>query len=90
VSRGKFAQAVPEFQTALAFAQTSSYEIIRQETVIHALRGIGTSYWHMHNYKEAQQWFVKAQAVQRKSGRAWIATLDQEVERVKALAAGQQ
>jgi hypothetical protein len=90
VSEGKFPQAVPEFQTALTFAEASSYEVIRQETVVHALRSIGTAYWHQHNYKEAQQWFLRAQAVQRKSGKAWVATLDEEVERVKALAATQQ
>ena len=87
--QGKFAQAVPEFQIALTFAQTSSYDVIRQETVIHALRAMGTAYWHTRNYKEAQQWFLKAQAVQRKSGKVWVGTLDAEVERVKALAASQ-
>src|SRR6185436_19527709 len=82
VSQGKSSQAVPEFQIALAFAQTSSYDLIRQETVIHALRAIGTCYWHMRRYKEAVPWFLQAQEVQRKSGKAWIATLDDELQRV--------
>jgi hypothetical protein len=41
----------------------------------------------MGNYGEAQQWLLKAQAVQRKSGQVWLPTLDQEVERIKVLAA---
>ena len=89
MAQQKFAQAVPEFQTALAFAQHSSYEVVRQETVIHALRAIGTAYWHLRNYKEAQPWFLRAQEVQRKSGKVWVGTLDAEVERVKALATSQ-
>jgi hypothetical protein len=89
VSQGKFDKAVPEFQIALAFAQTSSYDVIRQESVIHALRAIGTCYWHMRNYKEAVPWFLKAQDIQRKSGKPWIATLDQEVDKIKSLAASQ-
>ncbi len=43
----------------------------------------------LSNYTEARQWLLKAQAVQRKSGRVWLPALDQEVERIKQLAAGQ-
>jgi hypothetical protein len=89
VSRGKFEQAIPEFQTALSFARTSNYEIIRQKSVTHALRSIGVAYWSLRNYKEAKEWFLKAQETQRKSGQVWISTLDQEVERITAMAGGQ-
>jgi hypothetical protein len=87
VSEGKFAQAIPEFQNALALAQSSNYGVIRSEGVTHALFAIGVAYWNMGNYGEAQQWLLKAQAVQSQSGQLWLPALDQEVERIKALAA---
>jgi hypothetical protein len=87
VSQGKFAQAIPEFRNALALAQTSNYSVVRAEGATHALFAIGVAHWNMGNYGEAQQWLLKAQAVQRKSGQVWLPTLDQEVERIKALAA---
>jgi len=87
VSEGKFAQAIPEFQAALALAQDSSYAVIRSEGATHALFAIGVAYWSMGNYGEAQQWLLKAQATQRKSGQVWLPELDHEVERIKALAA---
>ena len=90
LSQGKFQQAVGEFQNAVTLAKASSYELIRQETVTHALRAVGTAYWHMRNFREAQPWFLQAQEVQRKSGHAWIATLDQEVQEVRMLAASQR
>ena len=46
------------------------------------------AYWNTGNYPEAQQWLLKAQAVQRKSGQVWLPALDQEVERISRLAAG--
>jgi hypothetical protein len=88
VSEGKFAQAIAEFQNALALAQTSNYAAIRNEGVTHALFAIGVAYWNMDNYGEAQRWLLKAQEAQRKSGQVWLPTLDQEVERIKRLAAG--
>jgi len=90
VSEGKFEQAIPEFQKALAFAQTSTYNVVRQETSTHALFAIGVAHWHLRQYREAQQWLLKAQEAQRKSGQTWIPALDREVERVKALAGQQQ
>jgi arylsulfatase A-like enzyme len=48
---------------------------------------LGVAYWNMGNYREAQQWLLKAQAVQKKSGQLWLPALDKEVERIKALAA---
>jgi tetratricopeptide (TPR) repeat protein len=89
VGQGQFERAIPEFKTALAFAQTSSYDVVQQESSVHALRAIGVAYWSLRNYREAREWFLKAQAVQRKSGHAWVSTLDQEVERVTALATRQ-
>jgi tetratricopeptide (TPR) repeat protein len=86
VSEGKFEKAIPELQNALAFAQNSSYDVVRQETAVHAMRGIGVAYWSLRNYVVAREWFLRAQEVQKKSGRAWIATLDDEVKRVTALA----
>ena len=90
VRQGKPEAAIREFQQALGFAQASSYELVRQETVTHALFAIGVAHWNLHNYKEAEQWLLKAQDTQRKSGRAWVPALDHEVERIKSLAAGQQ
>lgn len=90
VSRGKHQQAIPEFQNALAFAQNSSYQITRHEGATHALFAIGVAYWNMGNYKEAEQWLLKAQVVQRNSGKAWLPALDHEVERIKSLAASQK
>ena len=52
--------------------------------------GIGVAYWSLRNYRAAKEWFLKAQAAQRKSGHAWISTLDHEVEKVTALAEGQK
>ena len=86
VSKGKFAQAIPEFQNALAFTQNSTYEVVRAEGSTHALFDIGVAYWNMGNYVEAQKWLLKAQETQRKSGRVWLPALDQQVERIKALA----
>ena len=88
VSEGKFAQAIPEFQNALALAQTSNYAAIRNEGVTHALFAIGVAYWNMGNYAEAEKWLLKAQAAQRKSGQVWLPALDQEVERIKRIAGG--
>jgi protein O-mannosyl-transferase len=88
VSEGKFAQAIPEFQNALALAQTSNYAAIRNESTTHALFAIGVAYWNLNNYTEAQAWLLKAQAAQRQSGHIWLPTLDQEVERIKRLAGG--
>jgi len=89
VGQGQFERAIPEFKTALAFAQTSSYDVVQQESSVHALRAIGVAYWSLRNYREAREWFLKAQAVQRKTGHAWVATLDQEVEKVTVLAGRQ-
>jgi hypothetical protein len=50
------------------------------------MRGIGVAYWSMREYRSAREWFLKAQAVQKKSGHAWISTLDDEVARITALA----
>lgn len=90
VSQGKYEAAILEFQNALRFAQNSSYEVIRQEGSVNALRAMGVAYWNMRNYKEAEQWLLKAQAVQKKSGQAWVPTLDQEVQKIHMLAAGQK
>jgi hypothetical protein len=90
VSQGKYEAAVVEFQNALRFAENSSYEVIRQEGAINALRAIGVAYWNMRNYKEAEQWLLKAQALQKKSGQTWVPTLDQEVQKIHLLAAGQK
>jgi len=90
VSEAKFAQAIPEFQQALAFAQNSSFSITRSEGATHALFAIGVAYWNMGNYQQAQQWLLQAQAVQRKSGQKRLPALDQEVERIKTLAAHQK
>ncbi len=90
VSQGKFEAAIVEFQNALQFAQNSSYEVVRQEGVINALRAVGVAYWNMRNYKEAEQWLLKAQAIQKKSRQVWVPTLDQEVQKIKMLADGQK
>ncbi len=90
VSQGKAEAAILEFQKALAFAQTSSYELIRHEMATHALYAIGVAYWNLRNYTEAQKWLLQAQEAQRKSGRAWIPALDKEVERIQTLAAGRR
>ncbi len=87
VSQGKYTDAVGEFQTALTFAQTSSYAIIRQETVTHALRSIAVAYWNMQHFRESEQWYLKALDVQIKSGQVWVPTLQQELDEVKTLAA---
>jgi hypothetical protein len=86
VDQGHYEKAIPEFKSALAFAQDSSYDVVQQETAIHAMRGIGVAYWSMRDYRSAREWFLKAQAVQKKSGHAWISTLDDEVARITALA----
>jgi tetratricopeptide (TPR) repeat protein len=90
VNQGKFDGAIVEFQNALRFAENSSYEVIRQEGAINALRAIGVAYWNMRNYKEAEQWLLKAQAIQKKSGQKWVPTLDQEVQKIHGLAGSQK
>jgi tetratricopeptide (TPR) repeat protein len=89
IGKGEYDKAIPEFQTALRFAQDSTYDVVRQETVIHAMRGIGVAYWSKRDYRAAKDWYLKAQDVQKKSGHAWISTLDDEVVRITALANGQ-
>jgi tetratricopeptide (TPR) repeat protein len=86
VSEGKFTQAIPEFQNALLLAQNSTYAWVRAEGATHALFAIGVAHWHLGNYREAEQWMLKAQAVQKQSGQVWLPGLDQDVERIKALA----
>jgi tetratricopeptide (TPR) repeat protein len=90
VSQGKYEAAVAEFQNALRFAENSSYDVIRQEGAINALRAIGVAYWNLRNYKEAEQWLLKAQRIQKKSGQSWVPTLDQEVQKIQSLAASQK
>jgi hypothetical protein len=90
VTQGKYEQSIPEFQTALRFAQTSTFSIVREGTSAHALYAIGVAYWNMRNYKLAQQWLEEAEAIQKQSGQAWIPTLEKDMERLKPLAAGQQ
>ena len=85
VSRGKPEQAISEFQTALAFAQASHFATTRYGTSTHALRAIAVAYWNMRKYREAQQWMLKAQEVQRKSGSIFVPTIDHEIEQLKAL-----
>jgi len=87
-SQGKFTAAIQEFQIALQFAQKLNYENARYEYSINALRGIGVAHWNMRDYKSAQQWLLQAQQLQQQSGKAWVPTLDQEVERIGRRAAG--
>jgi hypothetical protein len=86
VSEGKYEQAIPEFQTALAFAKESSFYVTRQETSTHALRAIAVAYWNMRKYREAEEWMLKAKEVQRKSGTPWVPTIDKELDQLKTLA----
>ena len=72
VSEGKYTQAIPEFKNALALAEHSSYAVTRSEGTTHALFAIGVAYWNMGNYQAAEQWLLKAQAVQHQSGQAWV------------------
>jgi len=88
VNEGKYAEAIQEFQVALAMAQISTYAEIRDEGITHASFNIGVCYWHLNNYGEAQAWLLKAQEAQRRSGQVWLPALDQEVEHIKVLAAG--
>jgi tetratricopeptide (TPR) repeat protein len=88
VSQRKYAQAIKEFEVALVFAQNSSYDVVRQELSTQALFAIGVAYWHTGNYKLAEEWLLKAQAVQRQSARLWLPDLDAQVEQIKALAKG--
>jgi hypothetical protein len=88
VSEGRFAQAILEFQNALLLAEHSNYAWVRAEGATHALFAIGVAHWNMGNYREAEQWMLKAQAVQKQSGKVWLPGLDQDVERIKALAGG--
>jgi hypothetical protein len=90
VSQGKYEGAIAEFQNALRFAENSSYHVIREEGAVHALRAIGVAYWNMRNYKEAEQFLLKAQSIQQKSGQKWVPTLDQEVQKIHSLAATQK
>ncbi len=89
ISQNESKRAIPEFEAALRFARFSNYDVVRQETSIHAMRAIGTAYWHLRDYRQAERWFMDAQVLQRQSGKAWIPSLDQEVERVKKLAEAQ-
>ncbi len=89
VNQGSFAAAIPEFENALRFAQASNYQAVRQGTATHALFAIGVAHWNLRNYKSAQEWLLKAQDLQNKSGQAWIPDLDKQVERIKPLAAGE-
>ena len=90
VSQGRYERAIPEFQNALAFAQNSTYAVIRQESGVNAMRAIGVAYWNMRKYSEARQWYVKAQELQTKSGQLWVPTLDEELQKISALAAGER
>jgi hypothetical protein len=87
VSQGEFERAIHEFQTALAFAKSSTYYVVRQETSTHALRAIAVAYWNMRKFKEAEEWMSKAREVQHRSGVIWVPTLDKELEQLKVLAA---
>lgn len=87
VSEGKFTRAITEFENALRFAQVSNYPAVRLGTATHALYAIGVAHWNLRQYRQAEQWLLKAQELQRKSDEVWIGELDQQVERIKTLAA---
>ena len=87
VSEGKFTRAITEFENALRFAQVSNYPTVRLGTATHALYAIGVAHWNLRQYRQAEQWLLKAQELQRKSDEVWIGELDQQVERIKTLAA---
>jgi tetratricopeptide (TPR) repeat protein len=87
VSQGEFERAIQEFQTALAFAKSSTYFVVRQETSTHALRAIAVAYWNLRKFKDAEEWMSKAREVQHRSGVIWVPTLDKELEQLKVLAA---
>ena len=86
INRGKYDVAIKEFSTGLDLAQTHSYEKVRQELGTSLQRAIGVAYWGMGQYANAKDWLLKAQATQRQSAQTWVPTLDQEVERITALA----
>ncbi|HOX57664.1 MAG TPA: hypothetical protein P5205_13910 [Candidatus Paceibacterota bacterium] len=65
---------------------TREYAVVRNEGVTHALFAIGAAHWNMGNYREAERWLLQAQQAQQRSGQVWLPGLDQEVERIKALA----
>ena len=89
ISEGKFTQAIAEFENALRFARGSNYPAVRLGTTTHALYAIGVAHWNLRQYQQAEQWLLQAQARQRQSDQVWIGELDQQVERIKVLAAGQ-
>ena len=55
------------------------------EKALEALTKVG-----MRPERPPEEWLLKAQAAQRKSGQAWIPGLDRDVDRIKVLAAQQQ
>ncbi len=89
LGEGKFTRALSEFENALRFAQVSNYPAVRLGTATQALYAMGVAHWNLRQYKQAEQWLLQAQARQRQSGQVWIGELDQQVERIKVLAAGQ-
>lgn len=90
VNRGRYDQAIKEFQIGLELAQTHTYQKVRQELGTALQRAIGVAYWNMGKYSKAKEWLLKAQASQRESAQIWVPTLDQEVERITTLARQQQ
>jgi hypothetical protein len=89
VGQGRHEQGIKEFEVGLGQAQTHTYEPIRLEMTTLLQRSIGIAYWNLKSYQEAREWLLKAQETQRKAGRTFVSTLDNEVERIKRLASRQ-
>ncbi|MBN2508530.1 MAG: hypothetical protein JXQ71_17770 [Verrucomicrobia bacterium] len=85
-NRGKSQDAIAQFHIALRFAQTHTYEKVRQENVTHITRALGIAHWKLRQYAQARDWFLEARKIQRASGQVWVPTLDQEVAQITRLA----
>lgn len=86
VSRGSYAQAIPELETALRFAEVDSDIRVRQKVVVHLLRGLAAVNGHLGRPRVAVEWLRKAREVQYSSGQVWVPTLDEELELLEGLA----
>lgn len=86
VSRGRHAQAIPELETALRFAEVDSDERVRRKLFVHLLRALGSVNGYLGRFQPALASLRRAQELQRGFGEVWVPTLDQEVDLVQGLA----
>jgi hypothetical protein len=81
-------EAKAYFEGAVEEAKRHTAEGVLDELTVRSLHAIGVIMWKKRDYIDALRWFRDAEAAQAAAGRAYIAGLDTQRQRLEKLAAG--